>query len=74
MEPCLNTGVHNLSSVRAHNEGFSLALDVEDSLPPQVSLRLAQERASMPFPAMRSAIVSGPTELWLPSLLNRVSW
>ena len=28
----------------------------------------------MPFPAMRSAIVSGPTGVWLPSLLNRVSW
>ena len=29
MEPGLSTGVHNLSSVRTHNEGFSLALDVE---------------------------------------------
>ena len=32
MEPCLSTGIHNLSSIRTHNEGFSLALDVEDSL------------------------------------------
>ena len=29
MEPGLSTGIHNRSSVRTHNEGFSLALDVE---------------------------------------------
>ena len=28
MEPCLSAGVHNLSPVRAYNEGFCLALDI----------------------------------------------
>ena len=49
MESCLSTGVHNLSSIRAHNEGFSLAIDIGDSVPPQVRLRSAQEQPSCPL-------------------------